>query len=77
MLLVAIKMIAMILLGLLRSHRTDLKPSQGMTEVGDFSWQLAALSPRNYTPRGRRLLVVTWIALGAWMATFIAFGMSL
>lgn len=58
---IALGMLEIVLMGLLRGHRIDLRPHEGPTAGRSRIWQLNVLDPRNYDLKGRRLL--RWLFL--------------
>jgi hypothetical protein len=73
LLVVLLGMGTVIFHGLLRPHRIDITPGQGHWEGSSRIWQVNAIHPRNYSPRGRRLL--RWLVL--LYAAFAALGYGL
>jgi hypothetical protein len=65
---------------MLRPHRVDLRPHQGVEAGRSRIWQANVLDPRNYDAKGRRLLrwlvllnvlllaVIVWLVLSAGQA---------
>ena len=78
---IALGMMEIVLVGMLRAHRIDLRPHQGVEAGRSRIWQVNVLDPRNYDSRGKRLLrwlvllnvlslaVIVWLVLSAGQAS--------
>lgn len=63
----------LILVATLRRYRIDIGPSESFADGRSRIWQVNVLDPRNYDPRGRRLL--RWLVLGQllWIGCLVGF----